>query len=521
MNSLPFRSWTELKRRLMRKTREFRDVTGLPVSRSQLLSPSYSSPFTHRRDGEQLEAFSRGFLISSPGSDPRFVPEGWEKLQVADHRIWHDRRLPAVVKDDKAGESAVVILGSVVDSRLYTSDLSVVAEKLLLKLGAREGFSQFDDAVTWLGGRYVIVGVNRGRTRVHVDATASRSCFWAEYQNGFIAGSHSALVAKAIGEESRKNSDWVLSNPKYESPAGKWLPGAMTPHDEVSLVVANCCLEWGRNGVVHRRFFPADDYIPRKLPTRIAASEVRKELQIQFELGRHADKALYFGLTAGEDSRVLLQTNLSRLQELEAVAFTYHSFEKDPWHSRRDALAARKIAGDVNIDHITLDLRSSNGSQKFRRAYYETFTGWARFPLLAETFYRELSDESQIALAIGPEIGTVFYRDRNVELLNAAGLAGKYTSSDIASEPKLIAVFEDYLSYTDLDVSLDAPLSAFDLFYWESRLSNWAAPGYSEYEMAVEVILPFNSRTIIMPMLELPFPVRKAKGIYDYLLPRP
>lgn len=487
-----------------------------PAAKRALQAPPQGGGPT-RWEKEPPQVFSRGYLIAAQGHDPDHVPDGWAHRSCGGYEVWHDRRLPAAMAKSEEGEQAVLILGSVVDSQAYSAELGSVARRLAQVLNGADGFSKLDELVTWLGGRYVILAVNQDRARIHVDATASRSCFWSARSGKLVAGSHSALVAKVVGNVAKNGSNWVLTNPQYQSPSGKWLPGAMAPHDVVSLVVANCCLDIGPQGIRHQRFFPGGEYRHRNLPTRIAAAEVSKELQIQFELGLHTGSEVYFGLTSGSDSKALLDANLPRLRELGATTFTYHSFEKNPRHSREDALAAQRIAKEAGLRHQVFDLCSSESLKCFRRKYYQTFTGWARFPALAETFYRELPEKSQIVLAIGPEIGTVFYKERDPSLLTAAGFAGKYTQSPFANNPELIRVFERYIRYTDLDLSPAASFSAFDLFYWESRLSNWAAAGYSEYEMAADVVLPFNSRTVILPMLELPFEERLAKGLYDYL----
>ncbi|WP_157045264.1 hypothetical protein [Corynebacterium riegelii] len=412
----------------------------------------------------------------------------------------------------------MILIGTAIDSDLQSSNQAEIGRCLI---GAADGdltFRALDEYVSWLGGRYVIVVIDGEALRIYVDATASRSCFWSVGDRGFVASSHSTLTARAVNAVATDRSRSFLNHPDYKSPAGKWLPGAMAPHDAVSMVVANCVLTVHRNEVKHSRFFPPKGYVPKRRSVVEAARMVEEELNHQLALGMDKERPFYFGLTAGWDSRVFLQSTLERLKALNAIAFTYHSFDKNPSHSRNDLIAASRLAVNSDLRFLVMDLKPAGKSSQFSKAYAKTFTGWARFPALAESFYKELAPDGQVAILLGPEIGTVFYRERDPSLLNARGLATKFTQSSFSENTDLIRYLDLYIDYTQLDMGEQAIFHPFDLFYWESRLSSWAAGGYAEYEMAADVILPFNTRRILVPMLEQSFEARLNKSVYRTIL---
>lgn len=470
-----------------------------------------------RRSDDEVTPFGRGYLIAR-GQGPHFVPRRWEHLSICGLDLWHDKRLPVEICASDDFDWAAILIGTAIDSDLHSNDQSEICRTLMEAASSGSDLRALDEYVTWLGGRFVILMVNGETMRIYGDATASRSCFWAVTEHGFVASSHSTLTARAIDLVATDRSRSFLNHPDYKSPAGKWLPGAMAPHDAVSMITANCVLTVNKNEAKHSRFFPSEGYSPKRRDAFETASQVEEELNRQLELGIDSRKPFYFGLTAGWDSRVFLKATLDRLHALNAIAFTYHSFDKNPSHSRNDLIAASRLAVDSDLRFLVMDLKPSDKSSRFRKAYANTFTGWARFPALAENFYNELDHDGQVAILLGPEVGTVFYRERDPSLLNSRGLAAKFTQSSFAENTELVRYLDSYIDYTQLDMSERATFHPFDLFYWESRLSSWAAGGYAEYEMAADVILPFNTRRILVPMLEQSFEERLSKRVYTIIL---
>lgn len=470
-----------------------------------------------RISDDEVTPFGRGYLFAR-GEEPHFVPRGWEHLSICGLDLWHDERLPVEVCASDDFDGAAIVIGTAIDSDVHSSDQSEICRNLMEAAGSGSDLPALDEYVTWLGGRYVILMVNGETMRIYGDATASRSCFWAVTERGFVASSHSTLTARAIDEVATDRARSFLNHPDYKSPSGKWLPGAMAPHDAVSMITANCVLTVNKNEAKHSRFFPSEGYSPKRRDAFETARQVEEELNRQLELGIDRRKPFYFGLTAGWDSRVFLKATLDRLHEVNAIAFTYHSFDKNPSHSRNDLIAASRLAVDSDLRFLVMDLKPSDKSSRFRKAYAKTFTGWARFPALAENFYNELDHDGQVAILLGPEVGTVFYRERDPSLLNARGLAAKFTQSSFAENAELVRYLDSYIEYTQLDMSERATFHPFDLFYWESRLSSWAAGGYAEYEMAADVMLPFNTRRILVPMLEQSFEERLSKRVYKIIL---
>ncbi|WP_133064727.1 hypothetical protein [Corynebacterium hadale] len=460
----------------------------------------------------KVQAFSRGYLICSSDLEVD-APHGWQLIEMGNWKAFIDPLLPHrySVKDD----SVVLVVGEPVNT---TGDNAQgPLDQRLLRMLEGRNLSAIDDGVCWQGGRYVVFAACNSDARVHVDATASRSAFWYSKDGTLVVGSHATLVATAAGDVSSEKARWFLTHPDYDSPAGKWLPGTVCPHDAINMVFANCCLEFFDGRATHRRFYPAPGHRLPKLTPREAARVMINESSVMTRAALSRGGEPYLALTAGADSYVMLRSALRDFKAARTIAITYHKFKTNPSHSHLDLLGANKRALALGLPHQILDLVPASNERGFLDAYRESFRGWSRFPALACLFAKELRSDGVLFLGIGPEIGTAFYRQRDAEL-SGSTLAEKYTQSKMSTNASLIQEFDRYIAYTELDKVGCSDLDFYDLFYWESRLSGWAAGGYSEYELAIDVALPFNSRRIFEAMLSLPFEDRKQKKVYAMAL---
>ncbi|MGD7003628.1 hypothetical protein [Corynebacterium halotolerans] len=458
--------------------------------------------------------FAQGWILTNTPNPDVSLPEHWKSLGFGAWTCQFDPDLEVHHVVHAEGEYEILLLGQATDSakRLHTS--KSVASELLKELSSSLGWDAFDEAVTWLGGRFVAIGRRSSSVRIHVDAMASRSCYWARQGGHLVFASHSILAAQAIGDVAASGSRWVLTHPDYHNPAGKCLPGMVSPHDAVKMVIANCALTIQGSEISHRRFFSTP---PESLSVAEAAERYLSELRFQMDAALAHRPKTVFGLTAGADSRAILTATLDLLHTADVSAMTYHFFARNADHSREDLLGANRLANLSNLKHRVLDVSPRRKTHAFTSMYSKTFPTWARFPTLARTYYEELGADEALILGIGGEVGTVFYRDREFDKITPEVLAGKYTQSAFQHDPRLIETMTEYMDYTELSEENSAGYDLLDLFYWEHRMSTWAAYGYSEADFGPLVVLPLNSRRIFHAMLSLPFKDRLRRSVYHQL----
>lgn len=522
------RKLTLAKRNLPRVRTEWRATDPLPEEWNRAMkeaSASRKEEFADKAQPRAYQMFPQGFALwptdSSELETSRF-PRAWTRFTIGNYSAAADALLNPT--QASAGEAHVLILGDIVD---LSQDLPVTAGDLAPRLArlidSRQSLSAADSTVNWLSGRYIIFAFLGGGVRAWVDPTASRSCFWGTHGNSAVFASHSSLVARMLRSTSDSRARWALQHPDYVSPSGKWLPGTITAHDKAHLIHANFALSSSKGVLKHERVYPptSQDNLKR-ISLELAADIVMQELRGLTHLYLSKERHHHIALTGGEDSLVMLLSALDLYKEADATAMTYHFFSSNKQHSYVDLFKASAIARNVGLPHLLVDVGGFDKGSRFAKVYRTTFPTWARFPSLAFALGEALPRSSSLAFGIGPEIGTMFYRDRTMPKDSdlARFLAGKYTQSKFSKDEELIEEMGRYIDYTGLDTQGVGGIHALDLFYWESRLSGWAATGYAEYHIATDVQLPFNSRRLLVAMLSLNDEQRRNKAVYRELLSR-
>src|SRR5699024_8708250 len=169
-----------------------------------------------------------------------------------------------------------------------------------------------DEVVAWLSGRYVVLVRRSGDLDVYGDPMATRSVYWHRGPAGAALASHTAILAELAGGLRAARMNWVLGHADYASPFGRWLPGLITPHDDVGQVYANGRLIIEDDRVRHERFFPMAQRC--ELPTAQAGEIFRVELQQQIRNWISVAPLTVLALTAGRDSQAVLEAGLVELR---------------------------------------------------------------------------------------------------------------------------------------------------------------------------------------------------------------
>lgn len=465
----------------------------------------------------EVRAFTRGYVFSSQGFRLSPPSPRWKELALGEGCLRVDEHLPCATVQ-KNGVS-VALLGMAIDSEKRTSDSNLVADNIADLILFENRLDAIDEYALWLGGRFVIIVGYNGQWRIHVDAMASRSCYWAVKHGQLFAASHSVLVAREIEEFSTMRADWVLSHPDYASDAGKWLPGRITPHDCTCLVSANCVLSFDGEKAQHSRIFPLEKH---QVSTGFSPTEVARiligELRTQASAWLNTADQSYLALTSGQDSLIVLLSCIDLFQAHFTKAMTYVFTEKKDALGARDLEGANFLALLSGLQHKVVLVKPFIFEGRFASAYKQTFPSWARFPALAKTMWQNFPQDSLVLFGIGGEIGTAFYRNRVDGPVTGEILADKFTTSAFSSDPRLVKEMRKYITYTQLDSVSPELASFYDLYYWENRMTNWAAAGYSEYELGPSIGLPLNTRRIIWPMLNVAYENRVNKAVYKTII---
>ncbi|MFB7888855.1 hypothetical protein ACFCZ3_12515 [Cellulosimicrobium cellulans] len=460
---------------------------------------------------EKRLAFRRGYVLLPVGTNPPPAVESWQHERLG--------RIDAYLHPDLewqrsmcAGAQALV-LGHINDLDSPANSSAVIANEIARRAGAA-GLRDALDYVAYLGGRYLVVLVLPTETVVVGDATGSRAAFSAVRDREWAVASHSVLAALALDRAPDSTARDIVLNESYISPGGKYYPALLTPFEGVRPVIANCYFSISLTGQTsHNRFYPRVEVRPSA-----DLDETYNQWWAQFRLSaqlsaQHPEVGI--SLTAGLDSRMTLHAVGERLAKRGGFATTYHRFGGNSDSAVEDVVRANELAYSFRLPHRVVDIRTFDGfSSSEERAYAETFPRGAQFPSRAVAYMRAMMGGERLLFSTVAEIGTVFYKERENSAIHPAWLSGKFSTSPIRNDPRVLSAFEEYIDYTQMSHEVLHGLDVNDLFYWEHRNTKWAAVWYSECDLGHDVGLPFNNRRIIELMLSLPRPERENKYLF-------
>ncbi|MCH1884313.1 hypothetical protein [Agrococcus sp. ARC_14] len=476
--------------------------------REQLLRPGY------KVWGYQ-NVFAKGFVVTDGPS--AFSPrEGWDHLSIG---RWHVR-LDTVLERQHAASSVaeVLVLGQAFDDGgPKTRDR--IAERILRAVSKHPGVDEqtraLDETIAWLSGRYVVLVARGDRLEVYGDPLATRSVFWHRGAAGVALASHTAILSQLAGGLDNARMRWVLGHPDYVDPAGRWLPGLITPHDEVEQLYANARLTVRGTEVVHERFFPFEDRV--ELAPLEASERFRDDLIQQVRNWISVAPVTVLALTAGRDSKAILQAGLPDLQRAGALTMTYHAFRSTGKSSFFDMMAASRLAAAAQLHHIPIDIPPLSPRSEMGKLYATTFPTWQRFANLANALYLGSPAKATTLFGVGGAVITGMYRDTSALEPTPELLAKKYAQSRFGEEPLLHEELARWMEFTQFSVAAMRGHDFHDFYHWEHRMTKWGGAGYSEYDLATTPAPVLSSRRLLMAALALPKPQRVDALVYRFI----
>ncbi|QUB99840.1 hypothetical protein [Cellulosimicrobium cellulans] len=461
---------------------------------------------------EKRLAFRRGYVLLPVGTNPPPAVGSWNHERIG--------RIDAYLHPDLEWRRSlsegvqVLVLGHIYDLDAPDNSSAVIANEIARRAGTA-GLRHALDYIAYLGGRYVVVLVLATETVVVGDATGSRAAFSALRDREWAVASHGALAAMAFDREPDSTARDIVLNDKYISPGGKYYPALLTPFEGVRPVIANCYLSISLTGQTsHIRFYPRDELRP-SVDFNVTYAEWWAQFSLSARLSaQHPEVGI--SLTAGLDSRMTLLALGERLAARGGFATTYHRFGGNSDAAVEDVVRANELAYSLRLPHRVVDVRTFDGlSSAEERAYAMTFPRGAQFPSRAVAYMRAMGGGERLLFSTVAEIGTVFYKERERSAIHPEWLSGKFSTSPIKNDPRVLGAFEEYIEYTQMSEETLRGIDVNDLFYWEHRNTKWAAVWYSECDLGHDVGLPFNNRRIIESMLSLPRPEREGKFLFS------
>ena len=428
------------------------------------------------------ENYPRGFVL---GGNPSSRPAGFVESNL----------LPGLFVDplneirsayDAHSKNAVIVIGT---CRSLNGDPSDVAPRLLRELSASSS-KGFFNALDALVGRFVVIYREGGVLRVVTDATAMRPVFFSE--GGGAIASHAKLLAGSQGK-----ADTL--------PFASSFPANFTPYKGVRILLPNFVLDFETGAL--ERFWPRQAIEPRSVE-KTAHKVLTLSTRSISVLAR--DRISWMAVTAGLDSRVLLAVALNA--GVDFTAFTYGQNAG----TLVDREIAKMLARQFDFTHRELPTAKPNkdlGAALSNSHYWDHH--WSAVgPLRAAIGNPEAAVFTANILEIGQsnfrkldwnagaeeprtaeQMAFVYFRKLSKR---AKDQVRNYGHQRYMGE--VTAYFQRMIDETGGTTEF---LDPFDEYYWNIRMGTWHGPNTVEKDFYGEPLNPFNSRSIIEPLISV------------------
>jgi hypothetical protein len=424
-----------------------------------------------------------GELLSIP------VPQG--SFAISPDYEWHI---------SVRSHSFVLLVGYCIDLRFAHRNTQEVVESLLetaLQGGAPALLAEADHHL----GRYTVIAHLEGEWIVFNDACATRSTYYAD--GAPIVASHSNLVGEILGRAPRAQ---MFRHYRFG------LPGNASPVPGVRMLPANMALDIRHQTL--SRFWPRADRAER--PVKDVYDSVERTLiQSAEAIAKRWRPAI--SLTAGFDSR----TTLAAFRHLSPGAvFTYDRGVID----EVDVAIAREICQRLNIHHTLLPSVGPDEAEEVYAAV-KAMTDYTHFEAAAATYLSAFPDGDCIHVRSNlAEIGSHrSWFQPPPSRFNASRWNAVLTDAERKHEPQrnealryLQEEMKRLLGLLGYDPSNPRKRTlrgydAWDLLYWEHRLSTWHSRVLLGSDFAFDTATLFNSRRLLELLLSVPLKDR-TKG---------
>jgi hypothetical protein len=463
-------------------------------------------------DADELRAetdrlsYRRGFLLTrgAPGHD------------VAELRDWHQRRLgrhrllthpDTLVATRRARGTHVALLGIAFDPESPHLTPDEVLDAVLRALPDESAFHALLDR---LAGRFRLLVATSGTVRVWHDAMGSASVFYRE--GGGSCASHADLLARVHRLPLRDVVIPYITTPNYRRRDVKYLPGLISPYEEVLQLTPNTRLDVGSGSVT--RYWPREPLRPTTPAEAGAALEQHLRGIAAWFVANGRSPVL--GLTGGSDSRGLLVA----CADLEPTLFTYARSEDGTDLSTPDVATATALAQIVGRPLHTLGVPtkvSLNDVSSPLDAAYRRGAGGVRgigaawLGPAAEQL--PLEEDPVFVRGFGGEVLRGFYQTHRTASshVSANQLARTYDVN--AGSAPTRAAFEHFIHTTDAKAPVELGYDPNDVLYWEHRMGVWGSAAMSENDLVFTSTIGYSSRNLYEAFLGLDFETRHSRTV--------
>ncbi len=458
--------------------------------------------------------FVRGFMLSTKADiDLTIFPfcNNWNKKEIANGIYAYTHFLQNAYAVDVNGNTFFLF------GHAYNPlTMEIDENKILERIGEAYGTDDYQNRIDEITGVFVIGSIVDGKVSFQVDPSGMQSACYGYLDNQFYMSSHPQLIGDLCNLQMGELVKELINYRWYYRVMGPYLPGDMTPFDEVKRIVPNIDYTFSAGTITHKRFYPLKDLTEVKNDEEYnevityAADILKNGMQL---VSQKWNKP-YISLTGGIDSNTTFAAANGVYDKFKA--FSYISAEKETI----DADAAKKIADRFNVEHILYNIpQTSEGLKNYEeiRAIIDHNNGYiARGN---DNEYRKriylienLDCDVEVKSWVSETIRAYWYKHygrKSMPKLSPKLYRNLYKIF-IFNRPlarKIDKVFKTYIDEFEYS-NIPSQYPPADMHYNEVTWGSWGGLNISEMKIYSDITFIYNNRKFLDVLFRVPLDKR-------------
>ena len=388
----------------------------------------------------------------------------------------------------------------------------------------------FFDKVSELTGIHLIAVFDKDDAIFVQDCSGMQMCCYGKCNGNIYITSNSAVIDDIDSPSANAFAQKLMNSSSYTH-GSKYLPGDLTPFENIFRLGPNLYLEYKNNDFSIDRFYPLAEHKTVDENDTDVIKDIAVLIKNSVALCAEKWERPAISLSGGVDSRTTLACAVDNYDK-----FYYYSFESKP-QEKNDAAAAHNICAELGLEHTIYPIAENNSEcedyEIFRSIITHNSAGVStpRDNEIRKYIFLSSLDDFDVELkSWASEIGRAFWGRRY-----GIKLPDKLTPRHFSifqtryfGEPSLLKqsdkVYRDFMKKSKFSYPMFNYENT-DMFYWEFRFGSWGTivtTGQNIFNF--EVTMPMNNRKIMDMFLWYPHEFRRAdmvnKGVWKVNNPK-
>lgn len=444
--------------------------------------------------------FKRGYLLTSkPLVMDSIYPfySNWDKKEIGKYHLYVHKDQTYYIQ--KNNEEHFVLVGHSYNPWDSVSDENLILKKIIESY--KESRDSFFEELSKISGVFVLFIIKENEIIAVQDSAGIMPVFYTaiEEESHHYLSSHSQLIAD-LCQFSMDENIKKLVNSKFYLIGIRHLPGIKSPFKEVKMLTSNTYY-CSTNSTV-TRFYPNSNV--NRLDEQKSLEVISEVLKTSMHLVNEKFNAS-LSLTGGTDSKMTLAAANGLYDKFKY--FSFYSSEAE----KKDAVAARDICKSLNIPHQIFKVPTENMQIKdfnliskiidHNTGYIKKYNDSELRKLSFLVHQKELNVDVRSLVS---EISRGFYYSKFGLSIMPKPLQARHMSNFYKRNMfnrKLLKymdeAFEEFINITKFRSGFSDRYDESDMFYWEHRMSQWAALVKQDFDISHETTIIYNNRKLL------------------------